>query len=64
MNDGKARPNDKVGQGNFNCVDSRKSGLQVVGQVKDIAQIKSGDKIYFLFLRNDDYPVMYQVNSQ
>jgi hypothetical protein len=52
------------GKGNFNCVDCKRSGLQVQGQVKDIAQIKSGAKNYILFLRNDDYPVMYEIKNK
>jgi len=51
------------GKGNFNWVESLKSGLQVEGMVKDIQHLKIKNKDYFLFLRNNDCPVLYRVNN-
>jgi hypothetical protein len=53
--------NDK--KGNFTWVDPSRSGLQVPGEVKDIVQFKSVDNNYLLFLRNNDYPAMYEIKK-
>ena len=50
--------NDK--KGNFNCIDCRKSGLAVRGEVRDIKEINLSKSKYLLFLRNNDYPVLYK----
>lgn len=51
------------GKGHFTCVQPAKSGLQLEGEVRDIAQIKMGNKTCFLFLRNHDYPALYELNN-
>ena len=51
------------GKGNFNWIEPLKSGLQVEGMVKDIQLLKTKDKNYLLFLRNNDYPALYRVNN-
>ena len=48
------------GKGNFKCMDCTKSGLAIRGEVRDIKRIDSKTKKYLLFLRNNDYPVLYQ----
>jgi hypothetical protein len=32
--------------------------------IRFITGMKSGDKSYLLFLRNDDYPLLYQVKGR
>ncbi|WP_235921266.1 VCBS repeat-containing protein [Foetidibacter luteolus] len=51
------------GKGNFYYQDFAKSGLQISGEVRDIAEIKTKNKNYLLFLRNNDYPVFFQLSS-
>lgn len=48
---------------NFKWVDPSRSGLQLPGEVKDIMQFKSADNNYLLFLRNDDYPALYEIKK-
>ena len=52
------------GKGNFNWVAPMNSGLQVAGQVRDIKEVKEKGSTYLLFLRNDDYPALYEVNKK
>lgn len=47
------------GDGNFSWIPQKATGLNVVGQVKDIARIKAKEASYFLFLRNNDFPDLY-----
>lgn len=51
------------GKGNFTWLPSHKTGLLVHGEVRDIRVIKSGQKSWLLFLRNNDFPVLYQLNN-
>jgi hypothetical protein len=51
------------GKGNFTCMDCTKSGLSVRGQVKDIKEINAANKRYLLFLRNNDFPVLYKIHN-
>lgn len=51
------------GKGNFNSIDCIHSGLAVQGNVKDIQEITSGRKKYLIFLRNNDFPALYKVNT-
>jgi len=50
------------GKGSFTWMSPAQSGLDVEGEVRDIIEINNG-KPSFLFLRNNDYPVMYHLNS-
>lgn len=52
------------GNKNFDPVSPIASGLSVKGQVRDMAQIKQKNKTGILFLRNNDTPMYYQINSQ
>lgn len=49
------------GKGQFNCLDALQSGLDVTGETRDIETFKSVGKNYLLFLRNDDYPKLYEL---
>jgi hypothetical protein len=40
------------------------SGLQLKGQIRDIALISNGKDRFLLFLQNDDFPVLYQLNAK
>jgi hypothetical protein len=51
------------GKGNFRWVESAQTGLNLRGELRDIAEVKSGSKTYLLFLQNDSYPVLYQLKS-
>jgi len=44
------------GKGNFTWAPKDSSGLDLPGQIRDIAGIPIKDHVYLLFLRNDDYP--------
>ncbi len=52
------------GKGQFTWVGFDRSGLQLPGQIRDIAEITGKDKVYLLFLQNDEYPVLYEVKQQ
>lgn len=49
------------GKGNFHALASEQSGLQVSGVVKDILPVTGKNGPCILFLRNDDYPVMFRL---
>ena len=51
------------GKGSFTYIGSSESGLELRGQVRDIAEIKGKDDDYLLFLQNDEYPVMYKISK-
>jgi len=51
------------GKNLFNPVPAVRSGLFVKGQVRDMAQIKQKNKTGILFLRNNDAPMYYQINT-
>ena len=51
------------GKGKFIWQDAQKTGLQLRGEVRDIAEIKNKTKRYLLFLQNDKYPVLMEINK-
>ena len=51
------------GKGNLHWVDATLTGMELRGQVRDIVKIKGRKKDFILVLQNDEYPVLYQVNS-
>lgn len=51
------------GHGAFQYIDQRHSGLDLRGQVRDIAPISAAGKLYLLFLLNDEYPVLYALKT-
>jgi hypothetical protein len=52
------------GKGNFTFMDNARSGLNLRGQVRDIALIKGKQKTRVLFLINDEVPVLYEIESK
>jgi hypothetical protein len=50
-------------QGSFIPIPATASGITVNGQVRDIKKINIGGKMHVLFLRNDDVPVLYKLQS-
>jgi len=51
------------GKGNFICKDAFETGLHLRGEVRDIKRIKVKKKDALLFLQNNEYPVLYQMNN-
>ena len=51
------------GKGNLKQVDYSLTGLELRGQLKDIAMIRNKSRNYLLFLQNDQYPVLYKLND-
>jgi hypothetical protein len=51
------------GKGNFKWIEPIQTGLKLKGQLRDIAEIQGRRKKYLLFLQNDEYPLMYQLNN-
>lgn len=51
------------GKGSFTWIGSNQSGLKVDGEVRDIVEMKAKNKNYLLFLRNNDYPMMYKISN-
>ena len=45
-----------AGNRKFNVLESRESGIELTGQVRDIKKLKMNNKKGVLFLRNSDYP--------
>ena len=52
------------GKGNFSFMGNDKSGLNIRGMVRDIALIKGNAKTHVLFVVNDEYPVLYELNEK
>jgi hypothetical protein len=52
------------GSGGFTWIEPAQTGLNLRGQLRDIAEIHSHRKNYLLFLQNDEYPVLYQVKNK
>jgi hypothetical protein len=50
-------------KGQFEALDPLKAGILLKGQMRDIKKINRQGKEHFLFLQNNDYPVLYQLNS-
>ncbi len=51
------------GKGNFNSMPAMLSGINITGEVKDIISIPSGNKKYIIAVRNNDFPLMYQLKN-
>ena len=52
------------GKGEFTPLDTNFSGLNLKGQVRDIRLIPGKEKSRLLFLQNDEYPVLYDINQR
>ncbi|MGZ3914248.1 MAG: hypothetical protein ACXVB3_10990, partial [Flavisolibacter sp.] len=46
----------------FQWQPSTVTGLQLRGEVRDIAAIKGKSHQYLLFLQNNEYPLLFQIN--
>ena len=51
------------GKGEFTWQDAAATGLHLRGEMRDIKMIKSGLKQRFLFLQNNDYPLLFTLNQ-
>jgi len=51
------------GKGNFKWVSQKETGLEVKGMVRDLVEIPTENGPRVLFLRNDDYPILYKVRK-
>jgi hypothetical protein len=51
------------GKGNFTLLDEGQSGLQLRGMIRDIEFIPGKNNNYLLFLQNNEYPVLFQLNK-
>ena len=51
------------GKGNFEWIETNTSGLNLTGEIKDIKEIKGKDKRYILIVRNDQFPILYQIKK-
>ncbi|MEO6001211.1 MAG: VCBS repeat-containing protein [Chitinophagaceae bacterium] len=51
------------GKGAFNWLGSDQSGLEVEGEVRDIVQLQNANHSRLLFLRNNDYPLIYNLKT-
>jgi hypothetical protein len=51
------------GKGSFYCMDASQTGLNLKGQLRDIAEIHSKNKTFLLFLQNDERPLLYEFNK-
>lgn len=49
-------------KGNFIDLPSKKTGIDVPGETRDISSFKYKKEDCILFLENNDYPVMYKIN--
>ena len=52
------------GKAQFNWLPSKESGLTIPGQIKDIKELMIKGERQFLFMQNDDYPVLYKRNKK
>ena len=52
------------GKGGLLWQDASKTGLQLRGEMRDIATIKGKTKTYMLLLQNDQVPLLYEVNKK
>jgi enediyne biosynthesis protein E4 len=51
------------GKGDFIWQQNRITGLNLTGEVRDIATIKNSKGTFLLFLQNDDYPYLYKLKN-
>ena len=52
------------GKGGFSWQDSKNTGLNLRGELRDITMIKNDKGTYLLFLQNDEFPFLYKLNEQ
>lgn len=51
------------GRSGFNYLSAELSGLDISGQIRDIHEINKGDQRQWIFMRNDDIPVLTRLQS-
>ena len=51
------------GKGNFKEIETKKSGINERGEIKDIKSLSINHKPYILILQNDSKPVLYKLND-
>ncbi|HYK43540.1 MAG TPA: VCBS repeat-containing protein [Parafilimonas sp.] len=51
------------GKGNFISVDSKQSGIKVPGMIKDVCAVHGSNETYLLFLRNNNFPMLYRAHN-
>jgi len=51
------------GKGNFKWIKATETGLDLKGQLRDIAELHSRNKRWLLFLQNGEYPVLYELTK-
>jgi len=61
-NPGEVLLND--GKGNFVRMDPFETGLHLRGEMRDIQKIKLNKEDAFLFLQNNEYPVLFKLNDK
>ena len=51
------------GKGDFTWQKAKKTGLNLRGELRDIATIKNSSGTFLLFLQNNEYPLLYKLNE-
>ena len=51
------------GNGKFIWEDDAKTGIDLRGEMRDIVEIKGRNKKFLLFLRNNEYPVLFEIKK-
>jgi hypothetical protein len=51
------------GKGSWQYLPSAQSGLNINGQIRDIKEINKGTNRQWIFLRNDDVPVLIRMEN-
>ena len=51
------------GKSNFSFLPATLSGFNITGETKDITIIQGGNKKYLMAVRNNDFPVLYQLKK-
>jgi enediyne biosynthesis protein E4 len=52
-----------TGKGDFIWQENKKTGLNLRGELRDIATIENSKGVFLLFLQNNEYPFLYKLNS-
>jgi len=52
------------GKGNLKSMEQSITGLELRGQLRDIAKFKNKEGDHFLFLQNDEYPLLFKLNKK
>lgn len=51
------------GKGNFTCMETSQTGLDLRGELRDITLIKNSGGTYVLFLQNNEVPELFKLNE-